>query len=56
MQDLSGACFNANKHGMSLVSLAIIKRDFFAQIGTQCGSEFLAEVVTHRAQTKRLTT
>lgn len=31
MQDLSGACLNANKHGMFLVSLAIIKRVFFAQ-------------------------
>ena len=56
MQDLSGACFNANKHGMSLVSLAIIKRDFFEKIVTHCGSEFLAKVVTHRAQTERLIT
>ena len=29
MQDLSGACFNANKHAMFLVSLALNKRDFF---------------------------
>jgi len=29
MQDLSGACFYANKHAILLVSLAIIKGDLF---------------------------
>lgn len=54
MQDLSGACFYANKHAIFLVSLAIIKGDPSGLEMERFPDKFLHAVFVH--QTKRLIT
>lgn len=54
MQDLSGACFYANKHAIFLVSLAIIKSDLFVLEMEQFRGKSLQPDYVH--QTKRLIT